>query len=134
MAIRDRAWIHDAATGERLATLPVPGSAERAQSWGYIAHVDGQVFGSGVKPDAIYERYWGGEAWYDAKEGGLGTAKVCSDQVFAYDLESRKLAWTYERGVILNPTLAIGDGKMIFVESRNEAVIANVGLRITPRS
>lgn len=124
VAVRDRAWIHDAATGERLATLPVPAGEEASLFWGYIAHDGKQLFGSGVRPDAVYQRFWGGEAWYDAKEDGLGPAKVCSDRVFAYEIDSRQLAWTYEKGVVLNPTIAVGHGRVVFIESRNEAIVS----------
>ncbi len=133
MAVKNRAWIHDAATGDRIATLPVPPSAQGPHSWGYIAQAGGKVFGSGVRPEAIYERYWGGEAWYDAKAGGLGTAKVCSDQVFAYEVASRQLAWTYEKGVILNPTIAVGQGKVVFIESRHDSITSNKARQINAK-
>ena len=130
IAIRDRAWIHDATTGKRMATLPVPARREYPLSWGYIAHAGGRLFGSAVRSEAIYQSYWGGDAWYDAKAGGLGTAKVCSDSVFAYDLNSRQLAWTYEKGVILNPTLSVGQGKVIFIESRHPKILSGEARQI----
>jgi outer membrane protein assembly factor BamB len=133
MAVRDRAWIHEAATGDRVATVPVPESGGGEDHyWGYIAQQDGYLFGSGVRPEAIYERYWGGEAWYDAnKAGGLGTAKVCSDQVFAYEVDSRRLAWSYENGVILNPTIAVGEGQVVFIECRHPKILEDANRQIS---
>ncbi len=46
---------------------------------------------------------------------------VCSDSVFALDRQSGKKLWDYAppQGVILNPTLAAGGGRLYFVESAN---------------
>ena len=48
---------------------------------------------------------------------------VCSDSVFAHERSSGQNLWTYvpQRGVIINPTLALGDGRVYFVESTNPA-------------
>ncbi len=132
IAIQDRAWMHDAATGNRLTTFELPSNPEKTQSWGYIANADDRLFGSRVDSKAAYTNYWGGDKWYDAKEGE-GTGKVCSDGVFAYDLGSKKLAWSYEKGLIINPTISISSGKMYFVETRHPKVLAASARQITAK-
>jgi outer membrane protein assembly factor BamB len=131
MAVQDRAWIHDAATGERVATLPVPGNPENKYEWGYIAHAGSRLFGSAILPEAAYTNYWGGDKWYDGKGDEEGTGKVCSDHLFAYDLTSRDLAWTYEKGLILNPSICVGDGKVCFVETRNTKLLEGKARQIS---
>ena len=71
MAIRDRAWIHEAATGKRIAALPVPKNSEGEYGWGYIAHAGNRLFGSAVLPDAAYTNYWGGDKWYEGERSTL---------------------------------------------------------------
>ncbi|NCF88433.1 MAG: hypothetical protein GWQ08_23405 [Verrucomicrobiaceae bacterium] len=132
IAIQDRAWMHDAATGNRLTTFELPSNPEKPQSWGYIANAGDRLFGSRVDSKAAYTNYWGGDKWYDAKEGE-GTGKVCSDGVFAYDLGSKKLAWSYEKGLIINPTISISSGKMYFVETRHPKVLAASARQITAK-
>ena len=122
LAVEERAWILDGRSGDSLATLtPPPIKSGQAMNWGYIARAADKLFGSSTKPKSVYTRYWGGEAWFDGKEGE-GTGKVCSDNFFAYDLNDRRVAWTYENGVILNPTIAIGGGHVYFVECRHPKI------------
>ena len=132
IAVKDRAWILEAATGNRLTTFGVPSNPNKTHSWGYIAQAGDRLFGSRVNSKAAYTNYWGGDKWYDAKEGE-GTGKVCSDGVFAYDIDSQKLAWTYEKGLILNPTISISDGKMYFVETRHPEVLAASARQLTAK-
>ena len=132
MAVLDRAWVHDAATGDRVSTFIVPENAEKRYRWGYIAQVGDRLFGSRVDAKAAYSNYWGEGQWYDAKEGE-GTGKVCSDGLFAYDLKSRELAWTYAKGLAINPTISIGGGRVYFVETRHPTVLAAKARQITAK-
>ncbi|MGK0185811.1 MAG: outer membrane protein assembly factor BamB [Verrucomicrobiales bacterium] len=124
VAVEERAWILDGVTGERLSTLqPAPLRSGERLNWGYIARHNDKLYGSNTKANSVYTRYWGGEAWFDEKEGE-GTGKVSSDNFFAYNLQDGSIAWSYENGVIINPTIALGGGKVVFVECRNPAVKA----------
>jgi outer membrane protein assembly factor BamB len=124
VAIEERAWILDGATGERSATLlPAPLKSGAHLNWGYIGRAGNKLFGSSTRPNSVYLRFWGGDAWFDEKEGE-GTGKVCSDNFFAYNVANNEVAWTYEKGVIINPTIALGDGRVFFVECRHPAILA----------
>jgi len=131
VAIKDRCWVIDHRTGvlKQVYTLPAP-EADEKLDWGYVAHANGVLFGSTVKRGTAYTDFWGGASWYD-KTSGAGTGKVCSDTLFAYDLETGALLWQYERGVAINTTLAAGSGRLYFVESRNAAIKQQAQRRIT---
>jgi hypothetical protein len=63
---------------------------------------------------------------------------VCSDSLFALDRQSGEKRWSYApaptRGVIINPTIAVGGGRVYFVESANpesrDAADGRVRLRV----
>ncbi len=121
-AVGDRCWRIDASRGELVKTYDVIAAKDSAQDydWGYIASQPGLLLGTAVRSGAVFTNFWGGgtAGWYDAKAGPV-TFKVSSDRLFALDKTSGALRWTYEDGVIVNSTIAIGDGRVFFVESRN---------------
>ncbi|MBM4030750.1 MAG: hypothetical protein FJ291_03090 [Planctomycetes bacterium] len=88
--------------------------------WGYVAAVDDLLLGSDTKPLASY-RFQTLDTevliWRDRMP------VVCSDSIFALDRQSGKKLWDYApaptQGVIINPTLAAGGGRLYFVESAN---------------
>ncbi|MEM7014677.1 MAG: PQQ-binding-like beta-propeller repeat protein, partial [Verrucomicrobiota bacterium] len=98
--------------------------------WGYIARVGERLIGSATKPDSNYKRYWAKQMWFDGKGGALGTAKVCSDALFGYDVETSDLAWEYEQGTIINSTIGAADGRIYFVESRDPSLDAHANGQI----
>jgi len=122
VAVKDRCWVLAQQTGEllRAHTLP-PDLMGEERDWGYVAQEDGVLFGSTVTRGTVYTDFWGNASWYD-KASGPGTGKVCSDALFAYDLKTGTRLWQYNRGVALNATLAVGSGRVYFVESRNRAI------------
>ncbi|MBM4082370.1 MAG: hypothetical protein FJ278_21880, partial [Planctomycetes bacterium] len=89
----------------------------------------GKLFGSSVRTGTGYTGFMLGAGWYDATQGP-GTEKVCSDDLFAYERDTGHLAWRYAGGVIINTTLAIGDGRVYLVESRNPEIKASESRRI----
>ena len=122
VAVRDNCWVFDGYTGSRKATYALPDRQERdTHDWGYVARAGELLYGSSVKKGAIYTDFWGKESWYDRTEGH-GTEKVCSDRLFAFAKDGGKSLWQYANGVIINSTIAIGEGKIFFVESRNSEV------------
>jgi hypothetical protein len=122
-AIEDRLWMVDAAHGDVLRVLPLPIAEQRdTHDWGYIAQVGDLYFGSSVKRGSSYTDYWGKPAWYDGTHGD-GTWKVCSDTLFAQHKADDALAWRYDGGRVINSTISIADGHMVFVECRHPKVI-----------
>ncbi len=126
LAIRDKCWKLDAATGRLLATYPIvaPG-----RDWGFIASDRHLLLGSAVRTGSSFSDFHGPEKWYD-KPLGDGTAKVCSDNLFAIDKDSETRLWTYSRGRILNATISLGDGLVYFLESRHPKAIGYDGGRL----
>jgi len=134
VALRNACWSLDARTGRRTATFGLPDKAKRAtHDWGYVAQTGGKLYGSNVKAGSSYTEFWLKVSWYDQRSGG-GTHKICSDGLFAYDLATRKVAWSYTGGVILNTTITIGGGTIYFVESRDtEAKTLGSGRIASPK-
>jgi outer membrane protein assembly factor BamB/2-polyprenyl-3-methyl-5-hydroxy-6-metoxy-1,4-benzoquinol methylase len=129
LAIRDRCWKIDVATGQLLESLAVSDEANPDLAWGYIASDRHLLIGSAVRKGASFSDFHGADKWYD-KPTGVGTEKVCSDNLFAIDKDSGTRLWTYERGAVLNPTISLGDGLVYFLESRHPKVLSSSRGRI----
>ena len=129
VAIRDRCWKLDAATGRLLTTYPVSEPAADGLDWGYIASDRHLLFGSAVQSGSSFSDFHGPDKWYD-KLLGDGTEKVCSRKFFAIDKDTGTRLWTYERGAILNATISLGDGRVFLLESRHPKVLSYDGGRI----
>ena len=133
VAVRDKCWRLDSQTGDRSATYPVIERAggERDLRWGYVATSNGKLYGSAVKQGAAYTNIWGGggEGWYDGTSGPT-TFKVCSDLLFALRPESGKTVWVHQNAAIINTTIAIGGGRVYFVECRHPQLAGQQSGRI----
>lgn len=128
LAVKDKCWVLDGATGERVRTFSVSATPDEAnRDWGYVACVDDLLYGSGVKKDSFYTAIEHGE-WYDG--WGWEGHKVTSAYLFALDKVAGTRRWTYAGGAIINPTITIGDGSVYFVESRNPQALAQKTGRI----
>lgn len=134
VAIQDRCWVIAAASGDVVRTLPLAdGDFGHTHQWGYVGRSGDLLYGSSVKRGAAYTNFWGTQSWYDATSG-TGTEKVCSDDLFAYTSAGGELQWRYRDGVILNPTIAVVDDQVLFVECRHPEVTALATGRIgSPR-
>lgn len=122
LAIRDRCWQLDAATGRMLASYPVSESANGSFDWGYIASDRHLLLGTAVRRGASFSDFKGPDKWHD-KLLGDGTAKICSDSIFAIDKDTGTRLWTRMRGAVINPTITLGDGLIYFLESRHPKVL-----------
>ncbi|MBN1852120.1 MAG: PQQ-binding-like beta-propeller repeat protein [Pirellulales bacterium] len=120
VAINHACWIIAHHRGSLKDVLELPRGLNHAQyDWGYVAEKNGFLFASAVRKNTIYTDFWGNRSWYD-KTNGEGTEKVCSDAVFAYDLNTREVMWIWKKGLVINTTLAVGTRAIYFVESRNQ--------------
>jgi len=113
----------DAATGEpsRTYTLPRTGEGEDLH-WGYVARTGRHLLGSGRLPEASYtETSYAADAalWYDSM------SIVTSRSLFALDRDTGRKAWTYRSGIIINPTITIGGGRVFFVETNSPKAVEN---------
>jgi len=89
VAVADKCLRLDAETGETRATYDIPGGGR----WGYIAYVDGILYGSTLTTTGI------------------------SGAVFAIDAQNGKHLWTCQGENIINLTIALGNGWIFFVDS-----------------
>lgn len=122
VAVNDKCWVFDGYSGQRKASLALSDSQQgRTHDWGYVARSGELLYGSSVKSNSVYTDFWGSASWYDGKQGA-GTGKICSDNIFACVKDTGKTVWEYQGGIIINATIAIGDGKVYFVDSRNPEV------------
>ncbi len=130
VASADKCLGLDVRTGNTTLTLgSAPTSDGKTGEWGYVATLDGLLLGSTTKPGAnwrIQDVDTQTLIWRDNQP------LVTSDALFAEDLAGGKRAWTYrpESGVIVNPTLAAGGGRLYFVESGNPETFAVADGRI----
>lgn len=94
LAIGDKCLRLDAATGEIRAAYAMPPAPEGVPpKWGYLAYVDGVLYGSAMT------------------EIGVSTS------VFAMDAQDGRHLWNYGGKNIANLTIAIGGGWIFFVDS-----------------
>lgn len=125
VAAAGRALALAPATGKTLKEYAIPNDLrEKKYDWGYVARVDDLLIGSAVKPGSIRRQQnhiqTVTETHWDFVAG------VGSDALFAYKVGSDKPLWTYrsESGVIVNQSLAIGKGRLYFLESKDPATLA----------
>jgi len=132
-AIKGKCWRLDAANGHvsKVYDLVTDPRKDWEYDWGYIARSGDKIFGSAVKQGTAFTEFWGGsgQGWYDATSGEA-TDKVCSDSFFALMKDSGETAWTYSNGLIINSTITISDGRVYFVECRNQKAKASQARRM----
>jgi outer membrane protein assembly factor BamB len=129
VALQSRCKVIDGMSGQDLAEYEVWNPTDRPLYWGFVARSGDLLLGTGVQPDALFTEFWGSEFWYDAKEGEAAN-KVCSDSLFALDAKSGLPAWTYQAGLIVNPTISLQDDKLIFVECRSKPLQSQAARRL----
>lgn len=119
----------DGQTGALLRRYAAEGDGSTGDfDWGYVAAVGDRIIGSRQKQDAAYLGDDG--EWYEDFDDQQ-TSRVTSDRLFSLDPETGARQWTYSGGVILNSTLTIADGMILFLESRNPKALAAAGSRLT---
>ncbi|MCP4848195.1 MAG: PQQ-binding-like beta-propeller repeat protein [Verrucomicrobiaceae bacterium] len=135
VAVKDQAFIFNAETGRRRQVLKVlpEEMSSKGHDWGYIGRVGNALLGTTVRRATGYTSFWSKRMWFDGKGANDGTAQVCSDSLFSYELvNSRaKPSWVYRQGVILNPTISAMSGRIYFVETRNKKILASTKRRLS---
>ena len=129
VAARDRCLVIDGRDGEIVHQWPVPDPRAEGFRWGYIAREGDRLIGTAVREGASFTEFWGAENWYDGKDGEHAK-KVCSDSLFALDPGTGHPLWQYRRGLIVNPTVTIRDGRIHFVECRSDRAIEGDSRRL----
>jgi outer membrane protein assembly factor BamB len=123
LAAEDKCFGFDVRTGHRRITYRMPqliGSEPR--QWGLVAYTGDILFGSGRRKGASYT-----ETSYEADDSlwYRGMKVVTSDYLFAMDKDTGELLWSYKVGLIVNTTIAIGGGRIYFIETTSPKAVAD---------
>ncbi len=98
----------DAATGKVVRILTIPGAGTKKDlQWGYIAYHDGLLYGTET------ERVE--KAAEVARRGKSGS--ISTDKIFAFDVKTGALKWTHQGKHISHVSIAIGDGRLFFIDA-----------------
>lgn len=134
IASDERCIVIDGATGKILSEYVVSKDQSYRDdssplNWGYIARQSSSLIGTGVRPENSFTEYWGGEFWYDSKDGEHAK-KVCSENIFSVDPQTGTRRWDYDRGLIVNPTITISGDQIYFVECRSKELMEGDSRRL----
>lgn len=126
----DKCYGLDVATGDRSLTFKapqlVPGTLYH---WGYVASADDLLFGSAKKQSASYtEVSRAGDIAVQFSDLGK---LVTSHYLFCLDSRTGDVLWTYKNGAIINPTIAVGNGRVYFVQSHSQRALKDKEGRVT---
>jgi outer membrane protein assembly factor BamB len=123
VAVEDECWAVNVADGTHAFTLKAPQLAkDHGNDWGYLNCIDDQLFGTGQRQGASFNRL--AKATVNLLEGDFRPVMV-SEYLFSVDRHSGKKLWTYRKGAIMNNAIAIDDGRIYFIESRNDRAMAD---------
>ena len=107
--VRDFVYEHDAATGKVIATHPIPDSIDKkTHEWGYLAYRDGLLFGTATIRGEVADQN-------RRRRGDPGAA--ATDSIFAIEIKTGKHLWVYKGKSINFQTIAIGPGRVYFIDS-----------------
>ncbi len=123
LAAEDKCFGFDVRTGRRDKTYEMPQLIEsEPRHWGLVAYSGDVLFGSGGRKGASYQ-----ETSYEADDSlwYQDMKVVTSDYLFALDKQSGRLNWKYKDGIVLNTTIAIGGGRMFFIETNSPKALAD---------
>jgi len=122
---RDTCHGLDLYTGEELRTFRAPQLVPgEARHWGYVGSAGDLLFGTGQKQTASYtDISLVGDIVVQYSD--IYRGMVTSDYLFCLDRRTGDVRWTYKNGVMVNPTIAVGGGRMYFVESNSPKAVAN---------
>jgi len=115
-------WMLDARTGAKAKTF---GGVAAGCDWGFIADAGGALLGTSQGKAANEAARAGLKLQVAATGEAVWSSKASTSlDLFAIDPRTGQKAWTYKGGLILNPTIAVGGGRVFFAESRNRAAMA----------
>ncbi|MAT16211.1 MAG: hypothetical protein CMJ46_13185, partial [Planctomyces sp.] len=105
---REICWELDAATGKVIREHRVPVKENQQHyEWGYVAYSDGKLFGTATIRKEIEERQ---------RRRGKAT-EDSTDSIFAIDVSTGDVAWTYKGHNISHHTIAHDSDHVYFIDS-----------------
>jgi outer membrane protein assembly factor BamB len=137
-AAGDRAYTLDTTDGAIVARHEIPLRAREACGpvgdprprceWGWLALDGARLLGTAALPGtarleqnraAVVDQY--------SENEPLATSRA----LFSIDRPTGKVDWVYREGVIVNSTIAVRDGRIIFLESRSDPALEKHDGRVT---
>ncbi len=126
VAAEDQCHRFDVQTGEPRASFRLPrGLGDGTGEWGYLA-CGGDLLVGSARPKGTSYRHVSREdelsthaVWYPNMKLAL------SRYVFGMDRAGGKVQWSYGAGRIIETTLALGGGRLYFVETHSPAALAD---------
>ncbi|MDQ1256949.1 MAG: 3 protein, partial [Candidatus Hydrogenedentes bacterium] len=128
VAVEGACWAIDVVTGERKFVHDAPQLEDGPSDWGYLNHVGDTLFGSGMKPDASFQRL-SKVTVNDLIENDF-RPMIASTYLFAMNRYTGEVLWTYQGGVLMNNGITAGEGRIYLIESRSEKALANTDGRL----
>ncbi|MGK0216664.1 MAG: outer membrane protein assembly factor BamB [Planctomycetota bacterium] len=104
--------------------LPLATLGGGGYEWGLVVRHGELLYGSAVPTGAQFTEWWGGEHWYDAKEGEHAS-KVTSRLLFAMDPDTGDLRWRYQGGRVVDTTVVFSGERVTFLEARSAGAFKN---------
>ncbi len=109
LVLQDHCLQMDAATGEEIRRFSIPEAKSHDEfEWGYVAYRNGRLFGTRTRRQLIAE---------EARRRGRPTETDSSDLVFAIDVATGQVLWSYQGQSVSHTTVAIDDQRVYFVNS-----------------
>jgi outer membrane protein assembly factor BamB len=127
VVVQDKCWGVDVATGEHAFTLKAPQLGKDPHDWGYLDCVDNVLVGTGQAAGASFSEL--SKNMVNTIEGDY-RAVIVSQYLFALNRHKGSRLWTYRGGAIMNNGITIADGRIYFIESRNEKALSNTNGRL----
>ncbi len=118
----DECWVVNAADGVKKKTFSAPAMEGEEEDWGYLNGDSDIIVGTKQAKGASFERMH--LATVNMLEGDFRPV-VISNAVFALDRKTGRELWNRRQGRILNAMIAMAEGRLYLVESRNEEAMAN---------
>jgi outer membrane protein assembly factor BamB len=137
-AVGDEARVIDPRDGAIVDTFEVPprasascgaiGDPSPRCEWSWLALEGTQLLGSAALPGTSHldqSRASIVDQYSDSQP--LATSRA----LFSIDLPTGRTNWVHGDGLIVNPTISVRDGRIVFVESRSEPALADLDGRVT---
>ena len=126
VAVDGECRVLDPATGAQLRAIAMPRIEETVNEWGYLNSMDGLLIGTGQISGASFDEL--ALATVHMLEGDFRPV-VVSRCLFAVDRHTGKKQWTWQRGAIMNSMITIAEGRVYFLESRNDRAMSESAQR-----
>lgn len=111
-AVRRSCWLVNASSGDVVKRIEAPGVRDD-QSWGYLAFVGSERLVGSLQSESASRTTPSRDVIDSDYRNEQGN--VISETLFALNPTTGQSDWSYSDGVILNPSITLGEGSVFFV-------------------